>query len=221
MNFSESYINIHTHHKAKDENVIAVVDLSSQENPDFLSERYVSYGIHPWHLTEENTDLKLHRLQTALQSAIFAIGEVGLDKLQGAEIISQEKVFQEVILLSEQYQKSLIIHCVKAWEQLLAARKMSRTNLPWIVHGFHGSKELARQLLEHGLFLSFGESLLRNISLQSTFSSVPLNKIFLETDDADMSIEDVYICAAKVKNISLEGLKQTVAENFITVFNLK
>lgn len=215
------YVDIHAHRPPKDENIVAVVDLSSQENPDFSALRYASYGIHPWYLTEENAAEKLRRLETALQSGILAIGEVGFDKLRGAEMNLQERAFQEVAVLSEQYQNPLIIHCVKAWEQLLAARKSSKTALPWMAHGFHGSPELAKQLLEHGFYLSFGEKLLQDSALQKTFSLLPLEKIFLESDDAEISIEELYLCAATSKRIDVETLKQQICENFKKAFNPK
>lgn len=213
------YINIHTHCLPEEEAVIALIDLSNKSELSFRKELYYSFGIHPWYLTAENAKMKLAQLSEAIQKGVDAIGEAGLDKLKGPEMELQEGIFLEVIRLSEEGRKPLIIHCVKAWEQLLHARKTGKATLPWVIHGFQGSLQLAQQLLEHGMYLSFGQKLLQSDSLKEVFLALPLNRIFLETDDAPISIESVYDCAAELLGYSVETLKEAMWDNFKVFFS--
>ncbi|MCL2040763.1 MAG: TatD family hydrolase [Bacteroidales bacterium] len=177
-----------------------------------------SYGIHPWFLTAENADQQLFQLEHLLQhDAIVAIGEVGLDAVRGAGMEAQQRVFEKVISLSEQYQKPLIIHCVKAWDKLLSLHKNRKATQTWIVHGFQGNYELASQLLNRKMRLSFGTKLLKDDRLQTVFSRIPIDSLFLETDDAEVDIADVYLAAAAIRKMEMESLKHVVFENFTSM----
>lgn len=52
-------------------------------------------------------------------SICLAIGEAGLDKLASADILLQKEVLIRQILLSESVGKPLVIHCVKAFNELI------------------------------------------------------------------------------------------------------
>ena len=219
------YVDIHRHPPLSDDNddVISIVDISSPDAhacSDLQSVHPVcSYGVHPWFLTEENAALQLHQLELLLQhDAIVAIGEVGLDAVRGAGMETQQRVFEKVISLSEQYRKPLIIHCVKAWDKLLSLHKNYKATQTWIIHGFHGNYELASQLLNRKMMLSFGAKLLKNDKLQAVFAKIPIDSLFLETDDAEVSIADVYLAAATIKKLEMETLKNVVFEN-LTVYS--
>ena len=217
------YIDIHRHPPLSNDNgnVISIVDISSIDPSAPILSPYCSLGIHPWFLTEENSALRLHHLERLLQNnTIVAIGEAGLDTMRGAEMDIQQRIFDKVVSLSEQYQKTLIIHCVKAWDKLLALHKNRKVTQTWIVHGFHGSHELASQLLKRKIMLSFGIKLLKDNKLQSTFSKIPINALFLETDDANINIADVYQAAAAIKGITGETLKRRLFENFVIAISL-
>jgi len=210
------YINIHVHPPLPDDDdVIAIVDISSSASSVPIATPYCSYGIHPWFLTEENAENQLHHLETLLQNdTIIAIGEVGFDAVRAANMDLQHRVFEEVISLSEHYQKPLIIHCVKAWEKLLELHRKRKVTQRWLIHGFHGSYELALQLIKRDMLLSFGAKLLTDGKLQSVFSKIPIDSVFLETDDAKMDIVDIYQTAAAIRKMDVEILKNVLFKNF-------
>ena len=214
------YINIHVHPPLlDDDDVISVVDISSSAPSVPIATPYCSYGIHPWFLTEENAENQLHQLETLLQNnAIIAIGEVGFDAVRAANMDLQHRVFEEVISLSEHYQKPLIIHCVRAWDKLLQLHKKRKVTQRWLIHGFHGSHELALQLLKRDMLLSFGAKLLTDGKLQSIFSKIPIESVFLETDDAETRIADIYQTAATVRKMEEEMLKNIFLKNFFCLF---
>ena len=55
--------------------------------------------------------------------------------------------------------------------------------------------------------------------METVFSKIPAEYIFLETDDSDHSIQSIYHQAAKIKNCSLEKLSAQIQQNAKTVFN--
>lgn len=95
--------------------------------------------------------------------------------------------------MSEKYKKPLIIHCVKAYSELLEIHKKENPKQPWIIHGFNKNKVLAQQLIDKGFYLSFGVALLKSKKLQANLKNTPLSQLFLETDDnTTQSIEEIY-----------------------------
>ena len=54
---------------------------------------------------------------------------------------------------------------------------------------------------------------LYNLSLQAIVKDFPLEKMFLETDDADFDIENLYQKVAELKEISVEKLQEQISKN--------
>lgn len=175
---------------------------------------YYSIGIHPWEVRESNVSQQLSFLQQQLQRKQFvAVGEAGLDKLAKAPMELQLAVFKEQVKLSEKLGLPLIIHCVKAMEELLGVKKESRPQQPWIWHGFRGKPEQAVQLLKKGFYLSFGE-----YYPDETMRIVPDERLFLETDDSLLDIEDILCQAARVRGVEVEALCEVIRRNIQNVF---
>ena len=161
-----------------------------------------------------NVSQQLSFLQQQLQGKQFvAVGEAGLDKLAEASMELQLAVFKEQVKLSEKLGLPLIIHCVKAMEELLAVKKESRPQQPWIWHGFRGKPEQAVQLLKKGFYLSFGE-----YYPDETMQIVPDERLFLETDDSLLDIEDILCQAARVRGVEVEALREVIRRNIQNVF---
>jgi len=175
---------------------------------------WFSCGVHPWYSEDAEPQLKFLR-EIAGDSRIVAIGEAGLDKLKGPDLSVQKNVFEQQIQLSEQLQKPLIIHCVKAWDELLQIHKKYAPKQPWVIHGYRGKPEQARQLLSHGFYISLGEKF-----NSDTLREIPVDRLFCETDTSDVDIEDVYIEVASILEIPVEVLASHIAENMNRVFPL-
>ena len=117
---TNNILDIHTH---KAEPVSAGKAIINRKlATDALCEGYFySAGIHPWDLTEFDTERRLECLREQLaEKQLVAVGEAGLDKLAAAPMQLQVAVFKEQMELSEKYELPLIIHCVKAMDELLA-----------------------------------------------------------------------------------------------------
>lgn len=177
---------------------------------------YISVEVHPWHLTPENIPLFLMGTKKLLSdSRVLALGEVGLDKLAGCPFPLQMEAFEEVSRMSEMYSKPLIIHCVKSIDELIAMKKRMRPSQPWIIHGFRGKWQQADSFLRHGFFLSFGEHFQSQV-----ISGMPIERLFLETDESKIPIDELYNKVAAIRGISSEELKQAVARNVYNVFGI-
>lgn len=211
-----SFINLHTH-KIQTE-AICITNCFPEQAQAFINlqaNQYCSVGLHPWYInTQVEASLSVLK-QSAMHTQVMAIGETGLDKACITPFPLQLAVFKEHIELSEQYGKPLIIHCVKAFNELLILKKEMQPAQAWILHGFRGKASLAQQLLEHGFYFSFGQGL---ELLQKTINALPIERIFLETDDAPCSIQSRYALLASFKGISVEALKQLINDNFSLVF---
>lgn len=216
---TEHILDIHTHQSEAVSAGRAIInrELTVDCRPvaDSLHEGYCySIGIHPWRLTERNAGQQLQYLQDRLATGEFvAVGEAGLDKLAAAPMELQISVFGEQIKLSEKYKLPLIIHCVKAMDELLALKKEYQPQQAWIWHGFRGKPEQAEQLLKKGLWLSFGMRYSAD-----AMKVVPDNRLFLETDDSPADIEEVLRDAAKMRGVGVERLRAAVRKNIRDIF---
>ena len=178
---------------------------------------FYSVGIHPWELVDADSEdfEKRFRMfaKLSISKMTVAIGEVGLDKLAKAPIEEQIGLFQLMVEASEASEKPLIIHCVKAMDELLKVRKEMAPKQHWIWHGFRGKPEQAQQLLNQGFYISFGQHY-----HEEALAMVPDDRLFLETDDAEVDIECILEKAAEVRGVESDILRQTLRENIQKVF---
>ena len=210
------YYDIHTHQPSVHPEDIAIVNTIIREECDLsMPAQWCSAGIHPWYIY--NVDKQISCLESvASSSAIVAIGEAGLDKLVKTPLDIQKNVFLRQAVLAEKLKKPLIIHCVKAWGELIAIRKIVKPHIPWIIHGFRGNGELAQQLILQGFYLSFGE----HFQISSLRRVWP-ERLLIETDESSCSIQDIYQRLASGLQISVNELgnqvNQTVGRLFPTI----
>jgi TatD DNase family protein len=98
----------------------------------------------------------------------------------------QKDYFERQMILADRYKLPLIIHCVKAWDELLHLNQEHYAKNKRIVHGFRGKPELCRQLLDAGFYLSFGPRF-NPLSL----CLCPPDRRMMETDASGLSIQQV------------------------------
>lgn len=120
-------------------------------------EAWYSVGFHPWDTVGgAQPDMEYLR-RMASDSRVVAVGEAGIDRLRGGDAAAQREAFRLQALLAEEVGKPLIIHCVRAWDDIIALHRELKPRVEWIIHGFRGGREQARQLLAAGFMLSLGE----------------------------------------------------------------
>lgn len=217
------YIDIHTHNQHDSDNVIKIVNISPIE----LERRdvhkgvstFFSVGVHPWEAAK-GAVVTRHHTEAATFSSVIALGEAGLDKTH-PNSERQIEVFLQMIHLSETNRKPLIIHAVRSYPEIIETRKLSKAKMPWIIHSFQGTKESAKQLLRHNIFLSVGEILFnkkREERAIELLEAIPEERLFLETDDSGRDIAEVYDKAATLMRCDITRLKEQIYINFKKIF---
>lgn len=153
------------------------------------------------------------------------IGECGLDTACTTPISLQRQAFVEQLSLSETLQKPVVVHCVRAFNELLLLRKQQVWSQPWVVHGFIGAPQLVLQLAQAGIHVSFGDALLdeRHSKVIESLRSLWLRHLpfFLETDESASSINDIYRQAAAILTLPQPLLETTIETSLATLLSPK
>ncbi|WP_439182161.1 TatD family hydrolase [Carboxylicivirga taeanensis] len=213
-------INFHTHHPRNQTNLIQIVNRPICEIISDHAPSYKSTGIHPWDINNSTTIIDLE--VKVSQKNVVAIGECGLDKLKGPDLAIQKEIFIAQIELAEQLKKPLIIHCVKAYSEIIKLRKDIQPAQAWIFHGFNAPKETMEQALKQGFYFSVGEALLKkNSKVSQSLPFIPHNRLFLETDNnPQLRIESIYEKASQLLNLEIIQLQNIIQDNFKHLFNV-
>lgn len=212
------FFNFHTHQYTNQPNVLELVNQYPNEFDGLIP--FYSIGIHPWYIAEQRVDEDLKIIDEKLQAKnCLAVGECGLDKRIDIPLELQTLVFEKQLALAEKHTKPVVIHCVAAFQEVIAIKKKMKISVPMIIHGFSKNSQIANQLIKEGFYISFGKYLLRNPELKTVFQDVPNNRFLLETDTIDENIEEVYNMASKYKGLTNKELKEIISSNFEDVFN--
>lgn len=207
--------NIHTHHFSNRKDVVEMVN--QYPNEVDVSLPNFSVGIHPWYIDFENLNRDLQIVEeTLMHPNCRALGECGLDKRIDTPIADQISVFKDQLLLAEKYKKTVILHCVSAYQEVIEIKKQLKISVPMIIHGFSKNIQVAESLYNNGFYLSFGKYLLRNPELSNVLKQVPTEFLFLETDMIEETIDQVYAKASLVLETDVEKI---IEQNYIKVFN--
>ena len=211
-------LNVHSHFPSvKDECVIRS-----------LLERYeiaggkglFSIGIHPRYINRDGTE-QLEQLRSlAALPQVVAIGECGLDRRSEVSLAIQSALFSLQIQLAGEYRKPLIIHCVRAWEEVFHLLEKERFSLPVVFHGFNKGETMASRIISKGYYISFGKWIEKE-RIRMVLKKVPMDRIFLETDAVDIPIEEVYSMAANATGLTFDNLSAQIKENGLRVFGDK
>ena len=173
-------------------------------------------GIHPW----EAENFTLSHICEAMFSNAEAIGEIGLDYACNVDKSKQEELFCQQLKIAEKLQKPIILHCVKSFESIM--NLLLKYKLKAVVfHGFIGSKEQALQALKRGYFLSFGHRTFCSSKTIEALRSTPLSQLFVESDESDIPIEEIYAKIADLRCVSIDELKEATNHNYNKIFGLQ
>lgn len=206
-----NYINIHTH------KIINTNSFELVNSNDVTELGFFSVGIHPWDIASIEVDYSIVENLISLNN-VLAIGEIGIDRAINTDVDLQKQVFFKQLQIAKINNKPVILHCVRAYSDFQQIVK--QYPYTYIFHGFNSNINVAYSLIKFGSYLSFGEQLLKSSKLQSCFKQLPPNNIFLETDESNVNIKDIYIFASKLLNISLTELQEIIQCNFKQVFGI-
>lgn len=177
------FLDFHTHHPSRMGELV-------------IQQGVQSRGIHPWEASETLLPMCAEDFHD-----IWAVGECGLDRCCDTPWDIQMAVFRHQVEWSERLHLPVIIHCVRAQEQILAVRRQMGARQPWIWHGFRGKPQQLQQLLGQGFYISFGF----RYNVQS-LHQCPLDRMVLETDDNPQPICILYQQVANELGIGVREL---------------
>ena len=104
---------------------------------------------------------------------------------------------------------------MRSYNELIAYRNASSQKIPWIFHWFNAGIEIANELMRRNCFLSFGHMLFKeNSKAYRVFTEIPAGSLFLETDDTDYTIQDIFNQAAMLREMPLDSLIQQINHKF-------
>ena len=215
------FVNIHTH-RAEVGQAVSIENVFVQQRHEIIPQGLYSLGLHPWHISNLADDFELEKTLNhfiTIDSSLIAIGEIGLDRSISTPFEFQTVIFEQQLLLAEAYKLPVIIHCVRAYSDLIRIKKKLGISVSMIVHDYCGNEQITKELLKNDFKFSFGKQLYQNNkNAISALIFLPNQSVFFETDDSSYSIDTVYQCASNFKNISIDVLKNTVYENFTRIF---
>lgn len=217
---STKYLDFHTHRlrrqACKNITEIVSIHLGKETEHDLYT-----IGKHPWWTEEvlseyEKTALKAH----LSNKRCLAMGEIGLDKFKGPEISKQINILKSQLTIASELEKPVIIHCVRAFDSLIKLKKEYPQIKNWCIHGFSRHTKLAKQLIDQGFYISLMPLIKPLEKYINILKSLPLDRFFLETDSMpNISIEILYLQAAKTLDLTVEELKTQLYKNAIIFFN--
>lgn len=185
------FIDIHTHH------------------PTGLHRELRAEGRHPWKADSDE--------EIFISKEAEAIGEIGLDYACSVNREKQERVFRQQLEEAQRRNIPVVLHCVKAFEPVMKILA-NYTLRAVIFHGFIGSAEQAQRALGKGYYLSFGDRCAKSPKTIKALQVTPLDRIFVETDESTVSIEQIYHLIASLRGISIEELTDAIEQNYNRIF---
>jgi len=199
---------------------------------------YGTLGIHP-HEVKNHADVDKKMLVGLkdINSKIIGIGETGLDfYYQNSDKLIQQEKFKEHIETAIDLDIPIIVHSREAeMDTFNILKDFSSKNPKILMHCFTGSFKFSKKLLDLGAYISLSGIITfkNSIELQETVSSVPLDRLLVETDSPYLTpepkrgltnepsfIKHTMKKLAKIKNISYDDLIVYTSNNFIKLFSL-
>lgn len=215
------FFDVHTHFFDREQDVISVLNCPGNFK-ELKGADFFTAGIHPWFVKPDTFATELEDLNTCVDlENVIAIGECGLDKVCDVDMDLQRIVFGKQIELAISSQKPLLIHCVRAYDEVFTMLREYRIDLPVIFHGFNKSAELATRIISQRdqYFISFGKHLTDD-RVAEVFRGVPVDRFFLETDSSKLSIKDIYRAAAAARGITITEIADKINVNAKHVFGV-
>ena len=142
-------------------------------------------GLHPCYVDNKfeqeiefvKERIKLHKYK--------AIGEIGIDLFHEKKYFNQQIIaFEEQIKLALEYDLPIVIHSRESFDEIFEVLKKYKSDrLRGIFHCFTGNEDQAKKIIDLNFFLGIGGVVtFKNGKISEFLSSIPLNRIVLETD---------------------------------------
>jgi TatD DNase family protein len=151
---------------------------------------YFAVGVHPLFISEGD-DPEL-RETLVKHPKCLAVGEVGLDYVSNDSQKPQQTAwFAREAAFAKKHDKPLVIHCRKAYSDLLEPLK--EYGVPFLLHSCSCSREQVKPFLELGAYVSFSGTLTRTNAKKvlDLARFVPRDRVLFETDSPYIGTDKV------------------------------
>jgi len=216
------FINAHSHKKAQSleewvcRNAFHFLGTESLKKLGYP----VSVGWHPWFSDRFTSDSENALASFLKAENVVAIGVTGLDRSVDVPFSVQMSAWTSHYNLAQTHRLPLIIHCVKAYYDLVPFCK--RSSVPMLFHGYRGNQEITQTLLDcEPVWFSFGKDLLSRPQSRTVFAEIPVSRILLETDNSGLPIARIYEEAGALLDLSLDDLQTEMKKNALRFFGEK
>lgn len=237
--------------------IIPGVEPAQWQTAAQLSQRYsgiyYAVGIHPWWIEKILPDSLLNNSSSQHSEMLIdddwrrdlhtqvsakncvAIGECGLDGTITTPMVQQQQLFELHLQLAQELTKPLIIHSVKAHNDVFALLKKYRPRAGGVIHAFSGSLQQAQAYWQLGFYLGVGGTITyeRAKKTRHAVTELPLEAIVLETDAPYMPLSgrqgepnrpdylpDIAHTLAQLRGQSLHHIAQQTTHNAKHLFGI-
>ena len=178
-----------------------------------------AYGIHPWCVSVSAKAFDREALAPRLNNA-FAVGEIGLDKKSDSDFQSQLEWFKAQLELACDFNLPAVIHCRKAWGDLVETLKERPLKRGVLIHSASCSPEIAQELFKIGAYFSFGTRELGSIKGLQCAACVGTERIMVESDSGGSGdvLREAIVKLADLKCEHFTAMAEIVAANFREFF---
>jgi TatD DNase family protein len=157
---------------------------------------FAAVGMQPNYLAEAQPGDWERVIAMLDQPDVVAIGETGLDRhWDFTPFALQQDYFDRHIRLSQERDLPFIVHMRDCDDDILAMLREARARGPLrgVMHSFTGSRAMADECLEMGLYLSFAGMVTfkKSAELRAIAAAVPDDRILIETDCPYLTPEPV------------------------------
>lgn len=216
-------------------------DTSEMEDIIAMCEKYQfmygAAGVHPEAIeTMSENDIELIK-KYASHPKIKAVGEIGLDYYYGKETKEQQKYWLgKQVDTAVELGLPVIIHDREAHGDVMdVLREHEVWKCGGVFHCYSGSVEMAKEILDWGMYIAFGGSLTfkNSVRPREVAAYVPTDRIVIETDSPylapvpmrgkrNISLYVHYVAEllAQIKNISVDEMEKITWENGKKLFSI-
>ncbi|WP_321389509.1 TatD family hydrolase [uncultured Desulfuromusa sp.] len=181
---------------------------------------YLAPGLHPVYADQWNSQAEQTLLEIVQQRKVVAIGEIGLDAVDGPSMKQQEKVLKAQLQIALEMNLPVLMHSRQTTGKLLDVLRECgigrKTGGIW--HAFTSSLPVAEELVDMGFKIGVGPILLRENArkLPQAVKALPASALVLETDLPDMAEKPEVLLQVAEKIAELRGCPVREVAEFTT-----